>query len=91
MGCTTYDEYKKHFEKDRALSRRFQKVEVSEPTISETIEILKNLKENYENFHRVEYQDGVIETIVKLSHRYVTDKQFPDNRSNGLPFSAQRP
>ena len=78
IGATTFDEYKKSIEKDGALSRRFQKIILKEPTLTETIEILKNLKENYENFHRVEYQDGVIETIVKLSHRYVTDKQFPD-------------
>jgi ATP-dependent Clp protease ATP-binding subunit ClpC len=78
IGATTFDEYKKTIEKDGALSRRFQKIILKEPSQAETIEILKNLKENYENFHRVYYQDGVIETIVKLSHRYVTDKQFPD-------------
>jgi len=78
IGATTFDEYKKSIEKDSALSRRFQKIILKEPTQSETIEILKNLKDNYENFHKVIYEDGVIETIVKLSHRYVTDKQFPD-------------
>ena len=78
IGATTFDEYKKSIEKDAALSRRFQKIILKEPTQSETIEILRNLKDNYEDFHKVSYQDGVIETIVKLAHRYVTDKQFPD-------------
>ena len=78
IGATTFDEFKKHIEKDAALVRRFQKIILKEPTISETIEILNNLKSSYESFHRVEYQDGVIETIVKLSGRYITDRQFPD-------------
>jgi ATP-dependent Clp protease ATP-binding subunit ClpC len=78
IGATTFDEFKKHIEKDAALVRRFQKIILKEPTMSETIEILNNLKSSYESFHRVEYQDGVIETIVKLSGRYITDRQFPD-------------
>jgi len=78
IGATTLDEYKKSIEKDAALVRRFQKIILREPTPSETIEILKNLQESYENFHRVSYQDGVIDTIVKLSHRYITERQFPD-------------
>jgi len=78
IGATTFDEYKKSIEKDGALSRRFQKIILNEPTQEETITILKNLQENYENFHKVKYNDGVIETIVKLAHRYITDKQFPD-------------
>jgi ATP-dependent Clp protease ATP-binding subunit ClpC len=78
IGATTFDEFKKHIEKDAALVRRFQKIILKEPTASETIEILSNLKESYENFHKVQYEDGVIETIVKLSGRYVTDRQFPD-------------
>jgi ATP-dependent Clp protease ATP-binding subunit ClpC len=78
IGATTFDEFKKHIEKDAALVRRFQKVTLKEPTQSETIEILKNLKDSYEDFHKVEYQDGVIENVVKLSARYVTDRQFPD-------------
>jgi len=78
IGATTLDEYKKSIEKDAALVRRFQKIILDEPTASETVEILKNLQESYENFHRVKYEDEVIETIVKLSHRYITDRQFPD-------------
>jgi len=78
IGATTLDEYKKSIEKDAALVRRFQKIILSEPTASETVEILKNLKESYESFHKVNYEDGVIDVIVKLSHRYITDRQFPD-------------
>jgi ATP-dependent Clp protease ATP-binding subunit ClpC len=78
IGATTFDEYKKHLEKDSALVRRFQKIILKEPTQSETIEILKNLKDSYETFHKVQYEDNVVETIVKLSNRYITDRQFPD-------------
>ena len=78
IGATTFDEFKKHIEKDSALVRRFQKVILKEPTQSETIEILNNLKTSYEDFHKVQYEDGVIDTIVKLSGRYITDRQFPD-------------
>jgi ATP-dependent Clp protease ATP-binding subunit ClpC len=78
IGATTFDEFKKHIEKDAALVRRFQKIILKEPTSNETIEILKNLKDSYENYHKVKYEDGVIELIVKLSDRYITDRQFPD-------------
>jgi ATP-dependent Clp protease ATP-binding subunit ClpC len=78
IGATTFDEYKKSIEKDAALSRRFQKIILKEPTQAETVSILNNLKDSYEQFHRVEYQEGVVEVIVKLCNRYVTDKQFPD-------------
>lgn len=78
IGATTFDEYKKHLEKDAALVRRFQKIILKEPTVTETIDILNNIKSSYEDFHKVEYHDGVIETVVKLSHRYITDRQFPD-------------
>jgi ATP-dependent Clp protease ATP-binding subunit ClpC len=78
IGATTLDEFKKHIEKDAALVRRFQKVLLREPTQSETIEILKNLVPSYEEFHKVKYEEGVIDTIVKLSSRYITDRQFPD-------------
>jgi ATP-dependent Clp protease ATP-binding subunit ClpC len=78
IGATTFDEYKKHLEKDAALVRRFQKIILKEPTQQETNDILKNLKPSYELFHKVEYQDNVIETITKLCSRYITDRQFPD-------------
>lgn len=78
IGATTFDEFKKHIEKDSALVRRFQKIILKEPTQQETIEILKNLQDSYQEYHKVSYDDGVIETIVKLAHRYITDRQFPD-------------
>ena len=78
IGATTFDEYKKNIEKDGALVRRFQKIILEEPTTVETIDILKNLKDSYEDYHRVDYQKDVIETIVKLCKRFITDKQFPD-------------
>jgi ATP-dependent Clp protease ATP-binding subunit ClpC len=78
IGATTFDEFKKHIEKDGALVRRFQKIILKEPTIIETTQILNNLKSSYETYHKVNYEDGVIETIVKLSDRYITDRQFPD-------------
>jgi ATP-dependent Clp protease ATP-binding subunit ClpC len=78
IGATTFDEFKKHIEKDGALVRRFQKIILKEPTIVETTQILDNLKSSYETFHKVHYDEGVIETIVKLSDRYITDRQFPD-------------
>jgi ATP-dependent Clp protease ATP-binding subunit ClpC len=78
IGATTFDEFKKHIEKDGALVRRFQKIILKEPTEDETVEILKNLKDSYEEYHRVSYGEEVIETIVRLSGRFMTDKQFPD-------------
>ena len=78
IGATTFDEYKKSIEKDSALVRRFQKIILKEPTQAETIDILKNIQSSYENFHKVKYDDGVVETVVKLSARYITDRQFPD-------------
>ena len=78
IGATTFDEFKKHIEKDGALVRRFQKIILKEPTINETIQILNNLKGSFENFHKVHYDDGVVDAIVTLSDRYITDRQFPD-------------
>ena len=78
IGATTYDEYKKHIEKDGALVRRFQKINLKEPSINETIKILGNLKKTYEEYHKVKYENNVIDTIVQLSHRYMTDRFFPD-------------
>lgn len=78
IGATTLDEYKKSIEKDGALVRRFQKIILKEPTASETVAILKNLQPSYEEFHKVHFEDDVIETIVKLAHKFITDRQFPD-------------
>ena len=78
IGATTLDEYRKSFEKDGALERRFQKVTVEPSTIAETIEILKNVKDKYESFHKVIYNDEVVTACVKLADRYITDREFPD-------------
>jgi ATP-dependent Clp protease ATP-binding subunit ClpC len=78
IGATTFDEFKKHIEKDGALVRRFQKIILKEPTKEETVQILNNLRDSYQNFHKVFYEPEVFETIVSLSSRFITDRQFPD-------------
>lgn len=78
IGATTLDEFRKHIEKDGALERRFQKVIVEPSTVIETIEILKNVRDKYETYHKVTYSDEVIEACVKLADRYITDREFPD-------------
>ena len=78
MGSTTYKEYRQHFEKDRALARRFQKIDVNEPTVEDTVKILKGLKTSYEGHHKVRYTDGALRTAVELSARYMTDRKLPD-------------
>ncbi|HBY42748.1 MULTISPECIES: ATP-dependent Clp protease ATP-binding subunit ClpA [unclassified Brevundimonas] len=78
MGSTTYKEYRQHFEKDRALVRRFQKIDVNEPTIEDTVKILKGLKTTYETHHKLRYTDSAIRTAVDLSARYITDRKLPD-------------
>jgi len=78
IGATTLDEFRKNIEKDGALERRFQKVIVEPSTVVETIQILKNVREKYETFHKVTYSDDVIEACVKLADRYITDREFPD-------------
>jgi ATP-dependent Clp protease ATP-binding subunit ClpC len=78
IGATTLDEYRKNFEKDGALERRFQKVIVDGATKEETFVILQNLKDKYENFHKVSFSDVVLESCVTLAERYITDREFPD-------------
>ncbi|BCZ45299.1 ATP-dependent Clp protease ATP-binding subunit ClpA [Clostridium gelidum] len=78
IGATTFDEYKKFFEKDKALSRRFQTIDVKEPSIKEAIEILNGLKNNYEEYHNVSYTDEAISDAVILSDKYINDKFLPD-------------
>jgi ATP-dependent Clp protease ATP-binding subunit ClpA len=78
IGATTFDEYKKFFEKDKALSRRFQTIDVKEPSIKEAIEILNGLKVNYEEYHNVAYTDEAIQDAVTLSDKYINDKYLPD-------------
>jgi len=78
IGSTTYKEYRQHFEKDRALVRRFQKIDVKEPTVEDAIEILKGLKPYFENFHKLKYTRGAIKAAVELSAKYIHDRKLPD-------------
>ena len=78
VGATTLDEYRKYVEKDAALERRFQKVLIEEPTVEDTIAILRGLKERYEVHHGVEITDPAIVAAATLSHRYISDRQLPD-------------
>jgi len=78
MGSTTYKEYRQHFEKDRALSRRFLKIDVSEPTPEDAVKILMGLKSYFEEFHKVKYTDAAIQGAVDLSVRHITDRKLPD-------------
>jgi ATP-dependent Clp protease ATP-binding subunit ClpA len=78
IGSTTYKEYRNHFEKDRALVRRFQKIDVYEPTLDETVEILKGLKSYYEDHHGVAYTDDALKAAVDLSAKYIGDRKLPD-------------
>ena len=78
IGSTTYKEYRQFFDKDRALSRRFQKIDIDEPSISDTIKILMGLKTRFEDFHGLKYSNEAIKTAVELSSRYMNDKKLPD-------------
>ncbi len=78
IGSTTYKEFRQFFEKDRALVRRFQKIDVKEPTIEDTIEIMKGLKPYYEDFHQVKFTNDAIKAAVELSARYINDRKLPD-------------
>lgn len=78
IGSTTYKEFRQFFEKDRALVRRFQKIDVVEPTIDDAIEIMKGLKPYFEEFHKVTYTDDAIKSAVELSSRYINDRKLPD-------------
>jgi ATP-dependent Clp protease ATP-binding subunit ClpA len=78
IGSTTYKEYRQHFEKDRALVRRFQKIDVNEPSVPDTIEILKGLKPYFEDFHKLRYTNDAIKAAVELSARYIHDRKLPD-------------
>ncbi|MEO1238843.1 MAG: ATP-dependent Clp protease ATP-binding subunit ClpA [Pseudomonadota bacterium] len=78
MGSTTYKEFRQHFEKDRALSRRFQKIDVSEPTVEDSVKILKGLKPYFEEHHDIKYTADAIRTAVELSARYINDRKLPD-------------
>ncbi len=90
LGATTLDEYRKHIEKDSALERRFQPVMIDEPTVSDSIEILKGIKDYYENYHRVIVPDDVIEQAVYLSERYITDRFLPDKAIDVLDEAGSK-
>jgi ATP-dependent Clp protease ATP-binding subunit ClpA len=78
IGSTTYKEYRNYFEKDRALVRRFQKIDVNEPTVEDSVKILRGLKPYYERHHKVRYTSDAIRAAVELSHRYIGDRKLPD-------------
>ncbi|MCB1788252.1 MAG: ATP-dependent chaperone ClpB [Gammaproteobacteria bacterium] len=90
IGATTLDEYRKYIEKDAALERRFQKVLVDEPTVEDTIAILRGLKERYEVHHGVEITDPAIVAAATLSHRYITDRQLPDKAIDLIDEAASQ-
>ena len=88
IGATTYEEYRNFFEKDRALSRRFQKIEVKEPSLSESIEIIKGLKPHYEKYHGVRYTSEALKSAVELSARYLTERYLPDKAIDVMDEAA---
>ena len=90
IGATTLDEYRQHIEKDGALERRFQKVMVEPTSVEETIEILNNIKDKYEDHHGVNYTDDAIEACVKLTNRYMTDRFLPDKAIDALDEAGSR-
>jgi len=90
VGATTLDEYRQYIEKDAALERRFQKVLVDEPTVEDTIAILRGLKERYEVHHGVDITDGAIIAAARLSHRYITDRQLPDKAIDLIDEAGSR-
>ena len=78
IGSTTYEEYRKYFDKDRALSRRFQKIEIPEPTVDETVKILEGLKKSYESYHEIHYTEEALRSAVELSAKHIHDRHLPD-------------
>src|SRR5439155_4764246 len=90
VGATTLDEYRKHVEKDAALERRFQPVYVGEPSVDDTIAILRGLKERYEVHHGVRIQDAALVAAAVLSHRYVTGRFLPDKAIDLIDEAASR-
>lgn len=90
IGATTLDEYRQNIEKDGALERRFQKIIVEPTTPEETLQILKNIKDKYEDHHNVSYTDDALEACVKLTERYITDRHFPDKAIDALDEAGSR-
>ena len=90
IGATTLDEFRKSIEKDGALERRFQKVQVAPPTAEETLQILQNLRDRYERHHNVRYTDEALQAIVKITNRYITDRSFPDKAIDVMDEAGSR-
>ncbi len=90
IGATTLNEYRQNIEKDGALERRFQKVIVEPTTVEETLQILKNIKDKYEDHHNVNYTDAALEACVRLTDRYITDRNFPDKAIDALDEAGSR-
>ena len=90
VASTTWEEYRKHFEKDRALMRRFQRITVDEPTVEVTLQILKGIKKYYEGFHNVKIKDDALQAAIKLSVKYQTDKKLPDKAIDLIDLACSR-
>ena len=90
IASTTWEEYRKHFEKDRALMRRFQRITVDEPTVEVTLQILKGIKKYYEQFHNTKIKDDALQAAIKLSVRYQTDKKLPDKAIDLIDLACSR-
>ena len=90
IGATTLDEYQKYFEKDKALARRFQPVMVDEPSVEDTVSILRGLQERYENYHKVKILDEALVSAAELSHRYISDRHLPDKAIDLIDEAAAR-
>ena len=90
IGATTLDEYQKYFEKDKALVRRFQTVMIDEPSIEDTISILRGLQERYEVYHKIEILDEALIAAAELSHRYIADRQLPDKAIDLIDEAAAK-
>ena len=88
MGSTTYKEFRNYFEKDRALSRRFQKVDVEEPSLSDTIKILNGLKTVYESHHQIKYSSSSLKAAAELSQKYINDRKLPDKAIDVIDETA---
>ncbi|CAN5497181.1 ATP-dependent Clp protease ATP-binding subunit ClpA [soil metagenome] len=90
IGSTTYKEFRQHFEKDRALARRFQKIDVKEPSVEETVEILEGLRERYEAHHNVHYSEGALKSAAELSSRYIQARHLPDKAIDVIDEAGAR-
>lgn len=90
IGSTTYKEFRQHFEKDRALARRFQKIDVKEPSVEETIEILEGLRDRYEAHHNVHYSEGALKSAAELSSRYIQGRHLPDKAIDVIDEAGAR-